>query len=144
MQNLTPEIISFLEAQHIAAFTTIIADDSLHSAALHFSQSTEPFEIYFSTDRASRKCQALSEAPTQASIVIGLSSSEWITMQLSGEVVIVEDAAEIERIQEIHYEKNPGSRKFKDDPGTVMLKFTPTWWRFTNFNTSPVTLVTNE
>lgn len=135
-------ITEFLSKNHICSFSTVLPDSSIHAAALHYSHSDNPLELYLSTDNTSRKCQGLLNGETQkAAVVIGLSEEEWITLQLDGEVQIVSDKGEVEAIQKIHYTKNPGSEKFKDDPATVFLKFTPKWWRYTDFNTDPVLVI---
>ncbi len=40
--------------------------------------------------------------------------------------------------------KLPSSAEWKDDPATVLLAFTPTWWRFTDLNTDPYTIISSE
>ena len=136
------QIKNFLSNNKIAALTTLLPDGMPHSAAIHFSHGDSPFELYFSTDKTSRKCEGLVNGETvKSSVVIGFSTQEWITFQLSGEITIITNPAELQKVQEIHYAKHPHSAKYKDDPATVFLKFTPKWWRFTDFNTDPVTKI---
>ncbi|HXH26957.1 MAG TPA: hypothetical protein VNG90_03600, partial [Candidatus Acidoferrum sp.] len=77
----------------------------------------------------------------KASVVVGLSEEEWITLQMDGEVAAITDPAQLEAAQAIHYAKHPNSAQYKDDPETMFLRFTPNWWRYTDFNTKPLTLV---
>lgn len=136
------QITKFLTEQHIGVLTTLLIDGTPHSAALHFSHTESPLEFYFSTEKTSRKCEALLDGKTgKASLVVGFSEAEWITIQLSGEVVAIKDKAELSKVQEIHYAKHPGSAKYKDDPATIFLKFTPKWWRYTDYNTDPMTVI---
>lgn len=138
-------ISTFLTKHHIAALTVTLSDGTLHAAALHFSHQEEPTVIYFSTDRTSRKCQGLLNGEVQqAALVVGLSEEEWVTVQMDGEVQAISDETELARVQAVHYAKHPGSEKYKDDPATIFLKFTPKWWRYTDFNTEPVTLLESE
>jgi hypothetical protein len=79
----------------------------------------------------------------KAALVIGMSDEEWKTLQMEGEVKLVSQE-EIERIQDIHYRKHPNAQEFKNKPETVFLQFTPTWWRYTDFSTEPLTSFSSE
>lgn len=139
------KILDFLTKEHIGSLTTTLPDNSLHAAAMHFSHANEPFELYFSTENTSRKCKGLLHGEVvNAAVVVGLSETEWITIQLDGVVQIVSDKSELEKIQTIHYSKHPNSAQYKDAPETVFLKFTPKWWRYTDYNTKPPTLISSE
>lgn len=142
---MDPQRVSFLEKNRIAVFTALRKDGSPHSAALHYSYINEPFEFYFSTDKGSRKCEALLDGKSvKASVIIGFSEEEWLTLQMDGDVIAIIDQDELARVQTIHYAKHPNSAKYKDDPGTIFLKFIPTWYRYTDFNTNPMTIVSSE
>ncbi len=138
------KIADFLAKEHISVLTTTLKDGSLHAAALHFSHVNEPLELYFSTENTSRKCEGLlSGEVVNAAVVVGFSEQQWITVQLDGEICMVSDSNEIAKIKEVHYQKHPGSKKFENEPETVFLKFTPKWWRYTDFNTKPPTIITS-
>lgn len=139
------DIFNFLSTHKIASFTTTLPNGSLHGAALHFSHGENPLEVYFSTDKTSRKCTDLLDGKVlNSAVVIGLGENGWSTLQLDGKVQLVNDKDELEKIQSIHYAKHPGSAEFKDDPLTVFLKFTPNWWRYTNYSTDPLTITSSE
>lgn len=141
---MNDRITHFLTKHHICSLTTILPDGMPHAAAIHYSYSNEPFTLYFSTDRTSRKCQALLNGKRgKAAVVIGLSTEEWVTLQIEGNIRIA-TVDELPNIQKIHYTKHPHSAKYKDDPGTVFLIFSPTWWRFTDFNTKPPTIISSK
>ncbi len=76
---------------------------------------------------------------SKASVVLGFSEEEWITLQMDGEVRAILDKDELEKVHKIHYAKYPDSKKWKDDPSTIFLAFTPNWWRYTDYNTKPPT-----
>lgn len=138
------QVVSFLSNHRVSAFTTLLADGSPHTAALHYSHITDPLTLYFTTKRTSRKMQALaSGSVVKASLVIGTNDEEWKTLQMEGEVTLV-SPADIERIQDIHYRKHPNAEEFKNKPETVFLQFTPTWWRYTDFSTEPLTSFSSE
>ena len=71
--------------------------------------------------------------PGRASIVVGLSEEEWATLQMDGEIAIVGDKSELNKIYDIHYQKHPKAKQYRDLKDTIFLKFTPTWWRYTEF-----------
>ncbi len=142
---MDPKIIEFISTQKISALTTMLTDGMPHAAALHYSHRNDPMELYFSTENTSRKAQALLDGKSsKAAVVIGFSEEKWIALQMEGEVVTIMDKEELSRIHSVHYKKHPGSEKYKDDPATIFLKFTPTWFRYTDYNTAPLTIITNE
>ncbi|MBW7944828.1 pyridoxamine 5'-phosphate oxidase family protein [Patescibacteria group bacterium] len=142
---MNQDALRLLDKHPVCSLTTLLKDGSPHAAAVHFSYSAEPLELYFSTSRTSKKCEALLDgSATKASVALGFSEEEWLTLQLDGEIKSVTDPAELSRIQTIHYAKHPRAAKFKDDPETLFLKFTPTWWRYTDYNTVPETVVSSE
>ncbi len=142
---MDPKILEFLKNHRVCSLTTLLPDGSPHAAALHYSHQDSPLELYFSTENTSRKCLGLLKGETvKASVVVGFSEEEWITLQLDGEVQAVSDSEELGKIQAIHYAKHPGSAKYKDDPVTIFLKFNAAWWRYTDYNTCPVTVISSE
>jgi general stress protein 26 len=137
-------VLSFLSNHRVSVLTTLLADGSPHAAALHYSHISDPLTLYFTSKRTSRKMQALvSGNVVKAALVIGMSDEEWKTLQMEGEVKLVSQE-EIERIQDIHYRKHPNAQEFKNKPETVFLQFTPTWWRYTDFSTEPLTSFSSE
>ncbi|GAB4156784.1 MAG: hypothetical protein Fur003_0250 [Candidatus Dojkabacteria bacterium] len=138
---MNPLIKSFLEKERVSALSIMTGNKTCHSAAMHFSFKEDPFEIYFSIDKTSRKAQLINKEPTSASFVIGFSEEEWKTFQVDGIVKIVTDAEELSKIKEGHYKRNPSSQQFESDPNTVFLVFSPTWWRYTDFMEEPILII---
>lgn len=139
------KISDFLTKHRVCSLTTILVDGSPHAAALHYSHKNVPLELYFSTENTSRKCQSLLDGQTvKGSVVAGFSEEEWITLQMDGEVKAIFNTEELKAVQAIHYPKHPNSEKYKDDPATIFLKFTPSWWRYTDYNTKPQTILSSE
>ncbi len=131
------KISEFLTKNRVSVVTTMLKDGTPHASTLHYSHSEDPLMFYFSTQNTSRKCEALMGGkPVLAAVVIGFSETEWLTMQMEGTIWIVPQD-KLEEVQDIHYTKLPSSEKWKNDPTTVMLAFSPTWWRFTDLNTEP-------
>lgn len=131
------QIKEFLDKERVGALSVTFQDGGCHSAAMHFSYIEEPFQFYFSTDKTSRKAEELSTRPSKAAFVLGFSEEEWKTLQVSGEIRIARED-EIPAIKEIHYAKNPGSKKFEDDPNTIFLILQPTRWSYKDFNIKPL------
>lgn len=137
------KVTEFLTKEHVGSLAVEIPG-GMHAAALHFSHSDEPLVLYFSTEKDSRKMGGLSSSNSvKAAFVCGLSETDWLTLQMDGEVEIIPES-ELPKVHKIHYAKHPKSEQYKDDPGTVFLKFTPTWWRYTDYNTKPMTIVTSD
>lgn len=135
---MTPDILSFINDNRIGVICVTMPDGTPHAATIHYSHSEEPFVLYVSTRSNSRKCESLVPGKTaKASFVIGFDESTMKTFQADGEVTHVTDADELEKIYAIHYAKHPFAEKFKADPTTAILKFTPNWWRFSDYLATP-------
>jgi general stress protein 26 len=138
-------IANFLSKHGICSLTTLLPDGSPHAAALHFSHSAGSFEFTFLTKKSSRKAAALLDGSSvRGAIVVGFSEEELITLQLDGEVAVITGEAELEDARRIHFSKHPSSKKYEKDPAYIFLKFTPSWWRYTDYNTKPATILAWE
>ncbi len=139
------KLAQFLTTHRVCSLTTLLPDGTPHAAALHYSHTEDPLTLYFSTEKSSRKCQGiLNGESVMGSVVIGFSEEEWVTLQMDGEVTAVSDDAVLKKAHAIHYSKHPNSEKYKDDPETLFLAFSPTWWRYTDYNTDPLTIISSE
>lgn len=137
-------ITDFIKDHRVCVLTTLLSDGAPHAATLHYSHQEEPLKFYFSTENTSRKCQDLLDGKeVKASMVVGFSEEEWITFQMDGVVRAILDKSVLEEIHKIHYAKHPDSEKWKNDPATIFLEFTPTWWRYTNYKTDPMTIISS-
>lgn len=84
------QVLDFLTKNRVSSLTTLLKDSSPHASVLHYSHQEDPFEIFFSCDSTSLKCEALlGRKTTKASVVIGFSEEEWVTLQMDGEVQII-------------------------------------------------------
>jgi uncharacterized protein YhbP (UPF0306 family) len=134
-------ILDFINKERLCGLA-INVDSKPHNATMHYSFNPEKNEFYFSTDKGSRKCKDLLENKTQnAAMTIGFSEQEWITVQLEGNIHMVNDPEELKLAKSFHYAKHPNSQKFENDPSCVFLVFKPNWIRYTDFNTMPETVV---
>lgn len=113
-------IIDFLTKERVCVLATP------HASAMHFTFDKSSNEIYLMTSKGSRKLERLE----LASLVVGFSEKDWITVQFDGKLEIISGTDEI---------KNQILTKYPEDAkhmheDTVFLKFTPTWWRYSDFN----------
>jgi uncharacterized protein YhbP (UPF0306 family) len=141
---MNEQIESFLNKERIGVISVILDDGTLHSATIHFSYAANPLKFYIQTSNSTLKAQPfMSGKPGKAAMVIGFSEEVWITLQMHGQIRQVSDSDELEEVYKIHYKKQPEAEQYKG-PKTVFLEFTPEWWRFTDFNTEPETIIFNE
>ena len=139
------KILDLLAKERVSSLTTLLTNGSPHSSAMHFSHSIKPLEVYFSTENTSKKCEALlTGEQVKGSVVVGFSETDFETLQLDGVISTVSDQEELKRIKSGYYPKNPHSQKYENDPGTVFLKFVPTWWRYSDYKTEPLTIISSD
>lgn len=138
-------IQDFLAKHRVGVLSVLLPDGTLHGATLHYSHNNEPLEFYFSTTRTSRKMQGLLKGEvTVAAFVVGESEEEWLTFQADGEAMAVITKEELSGVHRIHYAKHPSSAQYRDDAATIFLRFVPKWWRFSDYNTEPVSTLSSE
>lgn len=142
---MNKKALDLLAMQRVCSLSILLPDGTPHAAALHYSHRIKPLTLFFSTDNTSKKAQGLMDGKNKkASVVIGFSEEEWKTIQMDGTVKAILDRNELEEAKEIHYAKNPNSKQFENDPTNLLLSFTPLWWRYTDYNTEPPTIVNSE
>lgn len=141
---MNPDVIKFLIKERVCVLSVVLPDGAPHSATMHYSEELNPLRLFIQTSNTTLKAQALmNERNNKAAVVIGFSEKDWLTLQMRGTVRIVSDPQELEAIYKVHYEKHPDAEQYKG-PKTVFLEFTPTWWRYTDFNTDPETIIEIE
>lgn len=141
---MNPIALKLLEKERICVLSVVMADGSPHGAVVHYSQQTEPIKLFIQTS-PTVKTEAIKHAggTAKAAVVVGLSEPDFMTLQMRGNVRLVSDVSELENIYKIHYAKHPEAEQYKS-PKTIFLEFTPTWWRYTDFNIDPETIVSSE
>lgn len=135
---MNDDIKKFIVENKICVLSVVRGDTSVHAAAVHYSTNEDQTEFYIATSKKSRKVEnLLSGSSTQASMVIGFNEETMITHQMDGEVIAITDEAELVVVRDIHYAMHPFAKKFENDPNTLFLKFTPTWWRYSEYKANP-------
>lgn len=125
---MDPKIIEYLQTERMSVLSVALLDGTPHAAAMHFVFSDGV--IYFSTHANSKKVVS----NVLASVVIGFSETDWITLQMSGKI------EKTEPVKDLILSKYPESIKFIDE-STVYLKFTPTWYRYSDFKVVPPLII---
>lgn len=139
------KIIDFLTKERVCGLTLVLPDGTPHSSAMHFWITKDPFNIYFLTKNTSKKFgKVQSEGKTQASIVSGFDEDAMVEYQATGEVSVVSDKIEFEKQKALDVVKNLHHEKFYSDPSVVILKFTPSWWRYTEFKSQPKLILSSD
>ena len=134
---MDPQVLNFLNTERMSVLATQLADGSPHTAAMHFVYQDNA--LYFSTHFGNHKLQGLDSSHTGASVTIGFSETDWKTLQLDGQAEKLTDSTQAKSLSLAKY---PESEKHMDAK-TVFLKFTPTWWRYTDFKTSPPLIISS-
>lgn len=138
---MNPKILNFLAQERVGAISVLLPNGAPHSAAVHYSLQKDPLKIYIQTSNNTKKVQGLLDGKTsKAAMVFGFSEEDWLTLQMDGNARLISDAEKLQSIYKIHYQKNPEAEKYKG-ANTVFIEFTPTWYRFTDFNTEPETVL---
>jgi hypothetical protein len=136
---MNSEITELLEKEPVGLIS-ILLDKRPYSAAVHFSHRLNPLKIFVQTSNDTNKAKPFLDGSTgPASMVVGFSEQDWLTLQMSGSARAITNPDELKNIYKIHYAKHPNAEQYKG-PDTLFLEFTPTWWRYTDFNSNPETI----
>lgn len=137
------EILDYLKTQRVGVLAVEMMDGSPHASTVHFAHSEDPFVFYFETNKEYRKSEVLfGKEVTRASFVIGTTETDMKTFQIDGIAELVK-YNEREMFDTFYFAKFPEKLAKVSAPGHsfVFFKFTPTWWRFTDWKSSTGKLV---
>lgn len=127
------EILDYLKTQRVGVLALEMMDGSPHGATVHFAHNENPLIFYFETNREYRKSEALfGREKTRATFVVGVDEKIPKTMQLDGVVELLKPE-EMATFTAVYLSKFPEKNKKVEDPKKVLFKFTPTWWRFSDW-----------
>ena len=126
-------ILDFIETQRTGVLAVEMLDGSPHGATVHFAHIENPLIFYFETYREYHKCEALfGRAQTRASFVIGTTETDMKTLQLDGIAELIKPE-EKENYDKVYFGKFGEKLEKSKDPKFVFFKFTPNWWRYTDW-----------
>jgi general stress protein 26 len=138
---MNPIVLDLISTDKVGVISVALEDGTIHSATVHYSHNENPLKIYIQTSNTTLKVKPfLNGQIGKGAFVIGFSEDEWLTLQMHGEIRAISDQDQLEEIYKIHYKKHPDAEQYKG-PNTVFLEFSPIWWRYTDFNTDPETII---
>lgn len=136
------KLLDILYNQAVSVLSLVRPDGTVHSATMHFATATDPLRIYFHTPKTSRKVDGMHVGmSTPAAVTIGFSEEEWTTLQMEGTARLITDSAEMETAKNMYYGKYPDARKYEKEGDVILIEFTPSWWRYTDYKTEPPTVI---
>jgi len=137
---MSPEIrerlFRFLREGRVSVLSTSTSKAEPHSSVMHYSCATDLPALFFSTDDRSAKARDCREN-SRASVALGWSEVDWVTVQMRGALRALTSAGEIEAAKAAHYAVHPNARQFDSDPHTLFLLFKPDWVRFSDLAAAP-------
>ena len=137
-------ILDYLQTQQTGVLAIEMLDGSPHAATVHFAYSTWPFVFFFETYKEYRKAEALlGREKSRASFVVGTDEKTTATFQLDGYVEIINEKDK-EIFDSVYFGKFPNKIKKSQDAKFLCFKFTPTWWRYTEWTKSDGKIILNS
>lgn len=132
-------IRNYLKGQEIGCLAVPV-ESGLHGATIHYTL-TDQGTFYIQTNADSRKCSLLKErGELPATLVVGFTEEDWKTYQADGRVRFLTDPAERRLFGEVRQKQYPGTN-YANDPEVAFLEFIPSWYRFTDAETKPKTVL---
>lgn len=133
---MQPKILKYLKTQRVGVLALEMLDGSPHGSTVHFAYAENPLVFYFETNREYRKAEPLfGRESSRATFVIGSDEGVMSTLQLDGVVELLKPE-EKEIFDSVYLGKFPKKIEKSKEPSAVFFKFTPTWWRFTNWDSA--------
>ena len=124
------KILKFLEINRVSVLTTLLEDNSPHSASMHFAFGDSPLSFVFFTKKVSRKCKHFkNDEKYSASLVVGFDEKKMITFQSEG---IIRKASNEDSKLGVKIFANKFSGSELDNEHQVLI-YEPTWWRYTEY-----------
>jgi len=131
---MQPEALKFIETEPVCVLAIEMMDGSPHAATVHFAHAVEPLRFVFLTESRYRKAEPLfGRDSSRASVVVGTTEnkSNMATLQMDG--IATRLTPEDKALQEVYFAKFLKKRAKFTPPDDFFFKFTPTWWRFTDW-----------
>lgn len=127
------EILDYIKTQRVGVLAVEMMDGSPHAATVHFAHTENPFILYFETYQEYRKAEALlGREQSRASFVVGSDEGNMKTLQLDGIIELLKPE-EMEEYNRIYFIKFPNKLEKYKEKKFLCFKFSPTWWRFTDW-----------
>jgi uncharacterized protein YhbP (UPF0306 family) len=130
---MNEQILNFIKSKRVGVLAVQMPDGSPHAATIHFAYEEEPLVFLFETSPETKKASVFKiKQETEASFVIGTDAADTKTLQMNGIAKAV-TLVEKENFEEKYFGRFP--EKKGKHANQFSFIFTPTWWRFTDWNT---------
>ena len=133
------DLLAFMR-RHRVAVQTSVSSDGAPQAAIVGVAIGDDFELVFDTLQTSRKARNLRRDPRIALVLGGWGLGEEQTVQYEG-IADEPAGAELERVRELYFSVYPDGRERLAWPGLIHVRVRPTWLRYSDFGTSPETIL---
>lgn len=128
-------VLDFIKKHELCVLSTVTPEGLPEAGAIEFAE-TEDLELIFDTFKTYRKYKNLQNNPNVA-VVIGWD--ENITVQYEGKATEL-TGEDLRKYQSLYFKKNPDAQKWLKFPEITYFKITPTWLRYRDGNTDPMTI----
>jgi hypothetical protein len=133
------ELLAFMRRYRVAVQSSVSAAGAPQAALVGVAIGDD-FEIVFDTLGSTRKAANLRRDGRIALVLGGWGPGEERTVQLEG-VADEPGGAELSRVRELYFRTYPDGRARLAWPGITHFRVRPTWLRYSDFATSPETIV---
>lgn len=141
---MNSDVLEFLAGNEVGVLAIQMPDNTPHAATMHFSFTVDPFAIYFLTSDDTKKgAVAFNQDSTPAAVVVGAHAEAEQELQLNGMLEKIPEN-EFEATLAEHLEKVPSHKDYAFDGHHSLFRFTPTWWRFTDWTEDPTKVISSE
>ncbi len=120
-------VLEYLQTQRVCVLAVEMPDGSPHAATVNFTHTEDPLTLIIMTGPTSRKHGALVMATVRSSIVIGVDERDMRTLQVNGHASFSTN----QTLQRLYFDRFP--KALYMFPKDVLVIFTPTWCRFTDW-----------
>ena len=90
-QNLSQEVLSFLDERHLASLTLLRPDGSPHVTAVGFTWDQDSQLVRVITWAGSMKSKVLEQQPNSRAVVCQIDGGRWLSLE--GTAVVTSDEA---------------------------------------------------
>ncbi len=133
------DLLAFMRTHRLAVQASVSSLASPQAAVVGIVV-TDAFELFFDTLETSRKARNLRRHVHIAFVIGGLANGEERTVQYEG-VADEPVGSELARLKDLYFRHFPDGRDREKDPGITYVRASPRWIRYSDFGSTPATIV---
>ena len=133
------ELLRFMRSYRVAVETSVSMSGKPQAAVVGVAVGDE-FEVVFDTLRSTRKAANLRQNPNAAVVFGGWGVGEERTVQYEG-IADLPSGVELQQVRELYFSVYPDGRDRLSWAGLVHVRIRPTWLRYSDYTTSPETIL---